>query len=71
MNDYSYLPAVKVILQSFVEDMDIDADFEEVYETARINVDDGYEVERSEEVMEICKYLLSKDLVKTFFKEGV
>lgn len=70
MKNYSYLPAVKVLLQSFVNKMDIEADFDEVYETARINIEDGYNEDESREILEICEYLLNNNLVGTFFKRG-
>jgi hypothetical protein len=66
--NYGYLPAVKVVLQSFIHDMDIDANFDEVYGTAEINIEDGYQVTRSQEILDICNYLIANNLVDVFFK---
>jgi len=67
--DYSYLPAVKVILAGFIEKHLLEAEIETVMDCAMINIDDDFEVEESEEVLDVCRYLIAKNLVTTFFGE--
>jgi hypothetical protein len=73
MKNYSYLPAVKVVLESFVDNNiwefeDYGITFESMFMVAENNIEMGEMIDESTEVLEMLEYIAAKGLVNTFFR---